>query len=269
MDKLLDAFSHHASPRDAMKEAFGDRADRINSSFRAYVSGGDFYEVVLPVEQAPAIQPPAPADPELVASTLGRLETCANQLDVARSYAEQAIRLAPNDPRPREALALVEFRAHRGAEAAAACHEAIRLGSRDAEVWLAASLEVGRSGPAAPEPGSHAQLTPKQAREAANAAERAIVLFRGIESAYARVAALMPRVDGVTEDDGKFLTLGQMLFPNDGWIEIGRAQWAHRVNDDALALNILGDVIARPAAFTAKEVDRARELQNTWSASHG
>src|ERR1019366_4580366 len=55
MDKLLDAFSHHASPRDALKEAFGDRADHINSSFRAYVSGGDFYEVVLPVEQAPAI----------------------------------------------------------------------------------------------------------------------------------------------------------------------------------------------------------------------
>jgi tetratricopeptide (TPR) repeat protein len=268
MDRLLNAFAHHRSAHDALREAFGEGADTINSRFRAYIHGGDFYEITLPVEQAPLAGPPVPADPAVVASLLSRLESSAKNLDVARAYAEQAIRLAPTDPRAREALALVDFLAHRSVETAADCQEAIRLGTRDGWTWHEASTVIGRTDAAAPGPG-HVHLTAEQARAAIDDEERAILLSKGLENAYARVAALIATADKVTEDDGKFLVLGRNIFPNNGWIEIGQAQWAHRANDDALALKILGDVQARSAAFTPEEIDRARALQSKLSGGPG
>lgn len=265
MDRLLNAFAHHRSPHDALRDAFGEGADTINSSFRAYIQGGDFYEISMPVKPAPLAGPPMPADPAVVASVLSRLETSARHLDVAHSYAEQALRLAPNDPRPHEALALLDFIAHRDAETVADCQEAIRLGTKDAWTWYEASMEVGRTGAGAANAGGHVHLTPEQAREAVNAAENAILLSRGLETAYARVAAHIGTADKVTEDDGKFLAQGRVFFPNNGWIEIGHAQWAHRTNDNALALKILDDVLARSSALTPEEVDRARALHGEWS----
>jgi tetratricopeptide (TPR) repeat protein len=269
MDRLLAAFAHHHNAHDALKEAFGDRADTLISRFRSYIQGGDFYEIALPIEPAPLPSPPLPADPALVASILGRLEATTGHLDIARAYAQQAIQLKPNDPRPRDALALVDFIAHLNVEASADCKEAIRLGSKDASTWLFSSLVAGKADGADKEPAEHALLSAEQAREAVNAAERAILFSKGLETAYVQVAALMPHVGRVSEDDGKFLALGRMLFPNDGWIEIGHAQWAHRVKDDPLALKILGDLLDHSAAYAPEEAERARTLQKKWSAPSG
>ncbi len=267
MDRLLDAFGRRLSPHDALESAFGEGAKTINSRFQNYILGGDFYEVAAPIEDAPLGTPPAPADQALVASTLARLEVSARRLDAARSYAEQAVRLGPNDPGPREALAQVDYFSHHDADAEADCREAIRLGSRDGWTWYEASAETGVSDAAAP--GAPIQLTSDQARDAMNASEKAILLCRGLQVAYARVAALVPAASRVTEDDGKFLAFGRQQFPGDGRIVIGHAQWAHRVHDDALALKIIADVLARPAEFRPEDVDQARALQNQWAAGSG
>jgi tetratricopeptide (TPR) repeat protein len=261
MDRLLDAFAHHLSPHDALARAFGAGADTLNSRFKDYIRGADFYVATAPIEEAPLGSPVAPADPALVASTLARLEAYAKRADAARSYAEQAIQLAPNDARPREALALADYMAHRNAEAAADCREAIGLGTRDGWTWYEASQLVGDADAGTQKSGGSVPLSADQAREAVNAAEKAILYSRGIQAAYDRVAALMPAAGRVTEDDGKFLALGRELFPNDAWIEIGRAQWVHRVHDDALALKIIGDVLARSAELRPEQLDRARAFQ--------
>ena len=99
-------------PHDALREAFGDGAETINSRFRDYILGGDFYEVSAPVEPAPLAGPIAASDPAMVASILGRLEASTDHLDTARSHAEEGIRLAPNDAMPREVLALADYLAH-------------------------------------------------------------------------------------------------------------------------------------------------------------
>jgi hypothetical protein len=102
-------------------------------------------------------------------------------------------------------------------------------------------------------------------REAINSAEMAILLNQGLETAYTRIAELIDKSDKATEEDGRFLAQGRTLFPNNGWVEIGQAKWAHKMNDFALALKILGDVSSRAAALTPEEIDRARELQKDWS----
>jgi tetratricopeptide (TPR) repeat protein len=269
MDKLLDAFSHHDSPHDALVEAFGEGAATINSRFHNYIMGGDFYEAEEPIGRQEPMDPPTAADPAAVAATLARLEAFSGRPDNARSYAEQAVQLAPGDVRAREALALADYRAHRNTEAAADLREAFRLNSQDGWTWYEASEVIGATDNQALNSTTPGPLTAEQARDAANTAEKAILLSKGIEAAYIRVASLMPVVSHVTEDDGKFLALGRHFFPHDAWIEIGHAQWARRIHDDNLALGIIGDVVARSREFTPEEVERARKLQVEWSAGRG
>jgi len=265
MTKLFDAFAHHATPPEALREALGDEADTINSRFAEYIRGGDFYEVARPYEAVPPIAAPAPADPAFVAAILARLEAGARNLDVARGYAEQAIQLAPADPRPREALALVDYVSDRHAEAAADCREALRLDSRDGWTWYEMADEVSRQGTGDPDLSRRDRVTPEQAREVVNDAEKAIIYCKSLKLAYDRVAGFVPGADHVTEDDGKFLVLGRTLFPDDGWIEIGHAQWARRVNNQALALAILDDVLSRSSSLTPQETARARHLRRQWT----
>lgn len=269
MDRLLAAFSHHHNAHEALKEAFGDGLGALNLKFQAYIQGGDFYEVELPIELPPALGAPAPADPAFVASTLSRLEAVTEHLDQARAYAQQAVQLAPADPRPLEAMVLVDYAAHRYAEAADDFRGALRLGTKDGPTWLLASLVEGRKDTPDKIPSDHVLLTPGQARQAMDLAEKAILLDRGLERAYNRVAHLVPTADRVTEDDGKFLALGRMLFPNNGWVEIGQAQWAHRMGEEPLAKKILDDVKARAPAFTQEEVDRALSLEAEWLLHRG
>ena len=269
MERLLAAFSHSHNPHDALREAFGDGADTLNSRFRNYILGGDFFEVAAPVELAPLAAPITAADPAVVAAILGRLEASTNHLDAARSHAAEGIRLAPNDVMPRETLALADFMAHNHDEAVADCREAIRLGTRDGWTWLEASELVGRTGHGGTDSAAPVELTAAQARDAINTAEKAILFCRGLEVAYARVGELMTKASEVTEYDGRFLAMGRMLFPNNGWIEIGHAQWAHRTHDEALALKIVADVLSRAGAFAPEVLDRARALQNEWRAGRG
>jgi hypothetical protein len=266
MDRLLDAFSRTRNPHDALTLAFGKDASSINTLFRNYIRGGDFFEYALPVEKAPDPGPLVAADPAEVAASLSHLESTADQLDVARSYATQAIQLDPNSPAPRDALALVDFKAGRGRETEDESKEAIRRGTTDAWTWLEASVALVQGTPGAEDPLDLALLSPDQARVAVNVAEKAILMRRSLEAAYIRAARLMPKAVRVTEDDGKFLMLGRTLFPDDGWIEIGHAQWARRMNDEALALKILDDAIAHQDAFSPRQAAEARQLRDEWAS---
>ncbi len=262
MDRLLKAFARKAIPHEALRMAFGDEADTINSEFYNYIRGGDFYEVALPVEPPPALAPPAPAAPALVASVLARLEVCAGHKDIARAYAEQAVNLAPGDPSSHDAMALVDFESARPEAADADCRLAIQLGTRNGWTWEIASEEAANRG-AQGSPG------PTQAREAINDAERAIICSRGLEIAYQRIAALVDTADHVTESDGKFLALGATLLPDNGWIEIGWARWARRVKGNDQALRIIDDVISRAGAVPDAAIRLARDLHREWSAGSG
>ncbi|HZZ18428.1 MAG TPA: hypothetical protein VFE25_03620 [Opitutaceae bacterium] len=266
MDRLLDAFSHTRNAHDALAMAFGKDASSINTHFRNYIRGGDFFEIALPVEKAPEPGPLVVADRAEVAAALSHLESTADQLEVARAYAQQAIQLDPNSAAAHDALALVDFKAGRGIETEAESKEAIRRGSQDAWTWLEASIALAAGTSPAEDPVDLPAISSDQARVAVNVAEKAILMRRSLEAAYIRVARLMPKVVRVTEDDGKFLMLGRTLFPDDGWIEIGHAQWARRMNDNALALKILDDAIAHQDAFTPRQAALAHELRDAWSA---
>jgi tetratricopeptide (TPR) repeat protein len=261
MERLLNAFAHNRSPHDALVQAFGENADTLNSRFRNYITGGDFFEYTAPIVAAPLSGPPVPASPAEVAATLSRLESAAKRYKEALAYALEAIQLAPADAQAHQALALVDFAERRHAEAGTDAAEALRLDPSDGPTWFIASVAVGRTDADTP-----VTLNADQAREAMNDAEHAILASRGMEAAYVRVAALIPGVGDVTDDDGRVLVLGRDLFPNNAWIEIGHAQWAHRAHADALGLKIIADVLKHAADLTPEQSKRALALQNEWSA---
>jgi tetratricopeptide (TPR) repeat protein len=263
MDRLLKAFARRESPKEALKLAFGDDAESINSLFLDYIRGGDFYETRRPIQALAPLADPVPASQALVAATLARVEVGARRLEAARAYAERAAALSPDDPRSHDALALVAFDEGRHDDVAAECGKGMALNTRDGWTWYLESLEVGR--PAGGKPVPPNRLTAEEARAAMNASEMAIARLKGLQPAYDRVAALVPFADKVTEDDGRFLMLGTILVPNDGFIEIGRAQWAHRLHEKALALHILDGVLARSDWYAPSVAARARSLRSAWS----
>jgi tetratricopeptide (TPR) repeat protein len=267
MDRLLDAFSRHLSPRVALQTVFGPAAASLDTRFYDYIKGGNFYEVRLPVEPAPPLAAPTAAAPADIAATLAELEASVKNSDAGRAYAEQAVRLAPEEPRSHESLALVDFMTEHHLAAAAECREAIRLNTRDAWTWFEAAQEVGRIGDGPL--GGPLRLDPDEARESINDCERAVLACKGLTDAYRRLARLIPAASHVTQDDGKFLVLGRALFPDDGWIEIGHAQWARRNRRNDLAVKILDDVIARADALTPAEVAAARSLRTLWTTGPG
>ena len=264
MDRLLDAFAHHAAPQDALRQAFGDDAGSINSLFLNYINGGDFYEMRRPLVNRPPREPPAPASQALVAMTLARVNVASRRLEAARAYAEKAVTLAPGDPRSHDALALVAFDQRRHDEVAAECKKALDLNTRDGWTWYLESLEVGRSAGDTPLPLN--RLTAEDARAAMNGSEMAILRLPGLEAAYRRLAALVPFAARITEDDGRFIQLGCVLLPNDGFLQIGRAQWARRLHENPLALQILDDLLAHSDSYAPAVSARARALKNAWTS---
>jgi hypothetical protein len=145
MERLLNAFAHNRSPHDALVQAFGENADTLNSRFRNYITGGDFFEYTAPIVAAPLSGPPVPASPAEVAATLSRLESAAKRYKEALAYAQEAIQLAPADAQAHQALALVDFAERRHAEAGTDAAEALRLDPSDGPTWFIASVAVGRT----------------------------------------------------------------------------------------------------------------------------
>jgi len=254
MDRLLRAFSQRQPPREALAQVFGAGASSLDLKFHNYLEGGDFYEVRRPVERAPPLSAtPRVAGPAAVAAVLSRLEASAHHLDVARIHADEAVRLAPDSPGGYEARAVVCDADRQSDAMLEACETAIRLHSRDGLIWtMRAGERVRRASTAAD------RTPPGEAREAVNDFETAVKLQPSIEDGFRRIATLMGDVSHVTEDDGKFLLYGTMLYPDDGGIEVGRAQWAHRIREDKLALQLLDDALAHPDRLSEKEIERAR-----------
>jgi len=261
MERLLDAFAHNLEPGDALGRAFGESADTLNSRFRNYINGGDFFEYTAPIVAAPLSGPPPPAKPSVVDATLSHLESAAHRYKESLAYAEEAVQLAPGDPQPRQSLTLIDYMEHRNIQARADAGEALRLDPGDGPTWFIASQLVGR-----PDGDTAVTLNADQAREAMDDAEKAVLACRGMEAAYVRIAALLPLVGNVTDDDGRVLVLGRDLFPYDAWIEIGHAMWAHRVHADSLGLKIIADVLSRSDDLSPEELQRALAVRTELSA---
>ncbi len=257
LDQLVEAFGRKLSPQEAMRQAFGPDMNSTELRFATYVRGGNYFEADIPIEPESALTTrPQPATPATVAAVLSRLAVGANHLDLAQTYAEEAIRLDPEVAASYDALAFARSAANKSDEALAACEAAVRLHSQNGVTWFLHA--AGRAHDAK-------NPSPEEARGAINDLEKAVKFQPGIEAAFRRISLLMGTASHVTEDDGKFLVFGRMLYPDDGCIEIGHALWARRINQSNLAAQILDDALRAPDKLEPDELKQAEALKAEWA----
>jgi hypothetical protein len=258
-DRLADAFGRGLSPQEALQQGFGSGAKDINSKFLTYLRGGDFFEEQVPAGDtglSVADVPPAAASAGLV-----RLALAEGHPDFALAYAEGAVSLAP-EAGSYDALALVDSEARRDKEALAACQAAIRLGTRDGWTWNICARSRASLAQGAP-------LSPSDARVLLNLEENAVTYRHDLRSAFDSISDLIGTAGEVTGDDGKFIVFGRRLYPADGWLEVGQAEWARRTGDSGLAHRLLDDALAHPENLTASQADRARRMREVLAHAAG
>jgi hypothetical protein len=258
MDRLIEAFGHDEVPLTALRTALGPMADNIDSRFTTYLRGGDFFQATVPVDAESALGSTTaqPAAPATVAAALAQLEAGAHHPELAESYAAEAVQLAPDAATSYDALTLADSVALKFDDAKAACESATRLHSRNGWTWYLHAQDRRKAGEA---------LSPEQARDVVNDLEKAIKYQPGLELAFTQIATALATANHVTEDDGKFLMFGRILYPEDGWIQVGHAQWAYRTDQPKLALQIIDDVLRSPDKLKPDELKQAQAMKLEWA----
>jgi hypothetical protein len=255
-DRLIEAFGHGQEPLSALRTALGPLADNIDSRFSTYLRGGSFRQATVPLESGSALTATAqPAAPAMVAATLAQLEVGVHP-ELAESYAAEAVQLAPDDAMSYDALTLALAVALKSDDAKAACESAVRLHSRNGWTWYLHAQDRRKAAE---------ELSPEQARDVVNDLEKAVKYQPGLESAFAQIATALATANHVTEDDGKFLMFGRILYPDNGWIQVGHAQWAYRTEQPRLALQIVDDVLRSPEKLRPDEIKQAQSLKADWA----
>lgn len=258
LSRLADAFGRGLPAEQALREALGPAATDINSRFRTYLRGGDFYEEKRPVK--PTGLTVADASPAEAAAGLARLAQVERHWPSALAYAQDAVRLAPSAG-SYDVLALVESEAKRDQEALAACQGAIRLGSRDGWTWNLYARSFVRLRQ------NHA-LSPDDARQVLNWDEKAVTYRHDLKLVFDFLPSLIASASRVTPDDGKFVVFGRQLFPDDGWLEVGQAQWALRSGNPDLARRLLDDVLSASGKLSADQTAEALRLRSAIGADN-
>ncbi len=257
MDRLIEAFGHGEAPQAALRTALGPMADNIDTRFTVYLRGGDFFQANVPVDPESALTTTSqPAAPAAVAAILAELEAGAGHPDLAEGYANDAVKLAPEAAASYDALALAESAANKSVEAKAACETAVRLHTKNGWTWYLNAQDRVRAVD---------RLSPEQTRDVINDLEKAVKYRPGLEPAFKQIASLLETASHVTEDDGKFLVFGRMLYPDDGWLEVGHAEWAHRTDQPKLSLEILDDALRAPEKLKQDELKQAEALKAEWA----
>ena len=259
LDRLIDAFGRGLSPHEALQQALGPAAKDIQQRLLNYLKGGDFFEIQAPVEKTALSAAAAP--PEEAARILARLASGEKHAAYARAYAQQAVSL---DPRAEsyDTLALVESDDGQDKEALAASEKAAQLGSRDGWTWNLQARSRARL-------AQGATPSPANVRELMNLNEKAVSYRHDLKIGFDFIADEVATASRVTEDDGKFIVFGRKLFPSDGWLEVGQAQWARRSNEADLARRLLDDALAHPDNLSPAQAAVARQLRDSWSHPSG
>ena len=127
---------------EAFRRAFGSPPAAFDARLRDYVQGGRYTVVRQTYPELESIRPRAfELSPGEIDLQLGRLLQMTGQGDLARPRLERAANLAPADPRPHEALALLAWRRSDLPVAQAEVDRALGLGSREAFLhFIAAEL---------------------------------------------------------------------------------------------------------------------------------
>jgi tetratricopeptide (TPR) repeat protein len=258
LSRLADSFGRGLPAEQALRDALGPAANDINSRFRTYLRGGDFYEERRPVEPTGLVV--VDASPAEAAAALARLAQVERHWPSALAYAQDAVRLGPSAG-SYDTLALVESEAKRDQQALAACQEAIKLGSRDGWTWNLYARSFVHLYP------GHA-LSPEDARQVLNWDEKAVSYRHDLKLVFDFLPSLIASASRVNPDDGKFIVFGRQLFPDDGWLEVGQAQWAIRSGNPDLARRLLDNVLAHPEKLSAGQAAQARQLRGTLGADN-
>ncbi|MCC6232521.1 MAG: hypothetical protein IT580_07750 [Verrucomicrobiales bacterium] len=117
---------------EAFRRAFGATPGEVDAALKSYLKGGSYTIVRQTVpELAVAKAKDAALSPGELEYALGRLLQLVNRREEAKVRLRRAMSLATQDPRPREALALLAWREGNAAELQTRVDEALRLGSGD------------------------------------------------------------------------------------------------------------------------------------------
>jgi tetratricopeptide (TPR) repeat protein len=260
---LMAAFAGGRQPAEALQEALGNDARFITTHLQFYIRDGPYQNAVFPLDQTANVtapfQDPAPAEVELALARVA----IGEHPPLARTHAENAIRLAPSDPGGYEMLALISAVMTGAPESVAMAQKATELGSKDGMTWYL--LGEGKARRVLAE---H-RFTPAAGREAVNGFEKAILVQPNLERAYVGLANWIGAADHLREDDGKFLAFGVEMFPEQARLRLGEAIFQRRQGDLAAAKQALaiGKQLAQDQGSSDLALIRALEEESAREAA--
>ncbi|MEO7414012.1 MAG: hypothetical protein ABIZ81_11715 [Opitutaceae bacterium] len=248
------------STADAFRRAVGSDLATFDRRLKDYLRSGRYFIHHKPLEARLAVRA-EPAAPVEVAQALGRLALAAHRWEKATEFAQQAIAIAPDDPRGFELLGLARSEGGDESGGLKAFASAAEKGSMDFQPYFALASAAQKA--AVNDAGEVTELKPGEARLIADRYERAIVLSPRVLAAYQNLAGILVAAE-IQPQDRHFLELGQKMFPGDGWIRIGLAVLTERGGDRTAALKSVNEVEAN-VAEVVRVRNYARKLSDGWT----
>ncbi len=238
------------------RAAFGGDYRAVQRDLRDYLQRGSF---TMPQVEASASRlsglhvRPAPA--HCIEAALARLALGPDTYALARTHADRAVSLAPDQPEGYEARAAWAHETGHFDFVRAACERAVGCGTKDPGTLLLLARDLMRDAP----PG---QMTGQAARELADIFERAIAVAPSTESAYEGLASTVRDLTELGQAEVDALKQGARRFPRNGTIVFGIALMLGKVGEFDQAREVLK--VARTRHLDEGSERFANELDRDW-----
>lgn len=196
-----------------VSEVFGKDLSDIALEFHKYVTRQRFGTPSAGLKATPDLPAAAPATAGTVEAALGFLALGTGRNELAQQHASRAVELDPAAPGGHEVLAYLSLEAKDLRAAADHARNALEHGSKDSAMYMVQADELA---------ADHATGA-DSVRERLDLYERAINLNPRRTAPYEQLTSALLEFQQPTAEDGKFLEVGQKVFPGDDWIRVGSA----------------------------------------------
>ncbi len=250
-EAYMKAFRSGMHPDEAFGAAFGAGYERMDKVLAHYTRSGRYFVGNRPLPPASVVLRAEAADDFEREVALARLALGSNLSGLAIGHAQAAAKLRADSPVPHELLGVAAGIAGDADALEAAYREAARLKTRDHTVYYTLARSIQASGQNAAT--RLVQLTPEQAREAADHFEMTINCRRTFLPAFQGLGQVINMCQNFGPEDRRFLEFGLRQYPADGDIRIGLAVLDRKQGYKEEALRKIEQLLKdEPAPHTAR-----------------